>query len=476
MFQSLALGPSHFISVVMFSLCFVFIFGLPSEGAALSLGEYLSQVKQANTTLRSSVLRAHALDHRVDPVGTWEDPFIAAGVDQIPFDGEMGSVTRYQISQTIPFPGKLSEKTSAADYRAKSAKSDVETFNREVTVLATQAFYRYYYNKKAIALNERLTSLVEGTVGSTKARYQTGEAGHHDWLLAKIERSVFEVERMRLMREQKTIRAVVNELRDQPSETPVGDVSPQFSNADINESEIPSIEMQPELKSLEFFVAQVENEKNLARLSYFPDIVIQGMAMYPSPEMMEEKSNWGVMLGLNLPLYFWRKQSELSKAAALDKEAAILEKRNVENRLTTELLDAREQFKTARDVVKLYEADVIPTTSLAVQNAKSGYVAKRLPLTQYLDIIRVQRTQELEYLAAQIDVELARTRIKELLSAPPLLKIAPTKPSLFGSGGMGDNAMGSDTVNMGSGMKGSIKQSKGSVGTSNTGGTGMGNM
>ncbi|MBK7961768.1 MAG: TolC family protein [Bdellovibrionales bacterium] len=75
------------------------------------------------------------------------------------------------------------------------------------------------------------------------------------------------------------------------------------------------------------FVSQAENERRLAKLSYFPDFVIQGMAMYPSPEMMEEKSNWGVMIGINLPLYFWRKQSELSTAASIDKEAAILEKK-----------------------------------------------------------------------------------------------------------------------------------------------------
>jgi outer membrane protein TolC len=455
---------------------FFFFFSSISSAKELTLETYLEEVRGANPTIRSSHLRAQALEHRIAPVGTLDDPFIAAGIDQKAFDGSMGSVTRYQISQAIPFPGKLGAKSDIAENKAKSAQSDSETIQREITVLATQVFYRGFLNQKALELNDRLKNIIESTVGSTKARYKTGEAGHHDWLLAKVELSVFEVEKLKLLREQKTIHAVVNELRDKPAGTPIGNLTPKFSSDDLKESESSALSGQPELKSLDFFVSQAEDEKRLAKLSYFPDFVLQGMAMYPSSDMMDEKSNWGVMIGINLPLYFWRKQSELSTAATIDKEAVLLEKRNLENRLNTESVDAKEQFKTARDVVVLYKNSVIPTTNLAVQNAKSGYANRRLPLTQYLETLKVQRTQELEYVAAQIDVELARTRFRELLSSPPLLRLAPSKPSLFGGGAMGGSDMSSDTVNMGSGMSGPSRKSKGTSGPSETSSSGMGNM
>ena len=458
-----------------FNICLLFFCSI-SFADELTLNEYLVQVKQTNPVLRSSALRAKALVQRIDPSATWDDPFFAAGVDQIPFEGRMGSANRFQISQNIPFPGNLSAKSSAAENRASSAMNDTETSRREITVLATQAFFRFFYNHKALELNDRLKTIVESAIGSTKARYKTGEGDHHEWLLAKVEISIFDVERLRLLREKKTIQAVLNELRDSPATTPFGTLAVQFSDSELKESELPDLETQPELKSLDFFVSQAENEKKLAKLSYFPDFVIQAMAMYPNSEMMEEKSNWGVMIGINIPLYSWRKQSDLSAAASIDKEVALLEKRNVENRLNTESLDAQEQFKTARDLTTLYRDVVIPTTNLAVQNAKSGYATKRLPLAQYLETVKVQRTQQLEYLAAQIDVELARTRLKELLSSPPILRFAPSKPSLFGGGAMGGPAMGSDTVNMGRGMSGPTRKSKGSSVPSESGGSGMGNM
>ncbi|MDZ4084223.1 MAG: hypothetical protein U1E10_14870, partial [Bdellovibrionales bacterium] len=74
----------YLFNKVLFSFFILFAFGLPSYGSDLTLTEYLSQVKQANPTLRSSTLRAEALGHRVDPAGTWDDPFVAGGVDQVP--------------------------------------------------------------------------------------------------------------------------------------------------------------------------------------------------------------------------------------------------------------------------------------------------------------------------------------------------------------------------------------------------------
>jgi outer membrane protein, heavy metal efflux system len=166
-------------------------------------------------------------------------------------------------------------------------------------------------------------------------------------------------------------------------------------------------------------VMQAEKEQRLAELAYFPDFVIQGMALQPNSNNMDIPSSWGLMVGVNVPLYGEQKQAPLENAAVIDKRAAVLEEQKIKNRLNTEAIDARKQFETARNVVSLYKTEVLPSTQLAAKSAKIDYVAKKISLIQYLEVLKVQRTQELEYLAAQIDVELARIRIKELLTAPP---------------------------------------------------------
>lgn len=444
----------------------------------MTLVDYLAQVKESNPGLKSSEFRAKALKARVAPAGTWDDPFVAIGKDEIPFDGGMGAVTRYQVSQSIPFPGKLGLKKDIAEYRAQSAESDRDTTERETLQIAAQVFYKLYYNQQALLLNEKIKNLIEGSAESARIRYQTGGSEHHDWLLSRIELNLVNVERLRLERENKTLTASYYELLNQPiNETASLTLKAQFTNA--GELERPSYQNLPELKSLDFLLSQSQSELTLAKLSFLPDFVLQGMAMKPDPEMMDEKKTWGFMVGINLPLYFWRKQSDQVEAASFDKQAAELEKRKIENRLRVEELDAQEQFKTAKDVVDLYLKSVIPATELAVQNAKSGYASRKLPLKELIETLKVEQTQRLELIAAQIDVELAKLRTKNLISSPPLFRFAPARPSLIGSGAMGGSAgMSSETVNMGGGMSGSTsKKSKESNSGLNQGsGSGMGNM
>ena len=448
----------------------------------MTLRDFLSQVHKANPALVAAHARAQALEHRVSPVSTLDDPFIAAGIDEVPFGGGGNSVIRYQLSQTVPFPGKLGARGSAVRGRADAALADVETARRTLTVVATQAFYRAYFNERVLVLNEETRRYIRETIESTKARYKTGGASHHEWLQGRIELSVLEVERLRLMRERKTLHALLNEMRNQPPGTPI-----EIGEHGFDRKEEPEVDAekllahQPELRSMQKTVDAAGADETVARFSYAPDFVIQGMAMQPRSGGMGQASNWGVMAGINLPVFFWRKQSEQVSAARADREAAEAERKGMENRLKTEIIDAMEQLKTAHDVVALYKRDVIPMTEIAARNARSGYAARRLPLTQLLDTLKVARIQRLEFLAAEIDVALAVTRIENLLASPPLMRLSPARPTVFGGavtmGAMseGMTAGTSGTVNMGSGLSGPTRRES-KPGSDQAGSAGMGTM
>lgn len=463
---------------------FVFILLASSAFAEpLTIDSFLSQVREGNPNAEAARSRAEAFEHRVKPTSTLDDPFVAAGVDQIPFGGGTGSMYRFQVSQAIPFPGKLGTKGSAAEKRAEAAKADAETTERSFTVLAVQTYYRTYYNHRALELNEQSGKLIEQSITSTKARYRTGADSHHEWILGKVEIGVLRAERLRMEREQKSLHALMNELRSKPPETPIELGKVEFKDDEkASPAAKESFENQPELKAARNQADAASSDETNARLSYLPDFVIQGMAMKPrmsgkDESGMEPKGNWGVMAGINVPIFFWRKQMEQVHAAKAEHDAAEADRRSFENRLRTEVVDANEQLKTAREVVALYKKDVIPLTEIAGKDARSGYAARRLPLTQLLDTLRVERTQNLELIAAQIDVELSKTRLENLLSSPPVLRLAPARPTVFGAGGMGSAGMSqgtSATVNMGSGMSGPTR--KESAPSSQGGNSGMGNM
>jgi outer membrane protein TolC len=265
----------------------------------------------------------------------------------------------------------------------------------------------------------------------------------------------------------------MNEMRGRPIGTKFGDFKPVFTEGKSAE---PDLRAQPELKAFDAAVNAASAEETAAKFAYAPDLVLQGMLMKPKAMPAEGMSapmqqNWGFMVGVNVPLFFAWKQAPLVTAARLEKEAASLERQSLEARLNTELVDAREQFRTALNIVELYRTSVIPSTKLAAGNARAAYAAKRFPLTQYLEILKLEQNQDLELLAARIDVEMATSRLENLLSAPPVTRFAPSRPSLFG--GMGGPGMLEmpETASMGKGTIGPKKpQSGGAQPSSGSGG------
>lgn len=418
----------------------------------LELSAFVTAVEEANPWLQAAAARAEALRYRVEPARTPDDPVFAFGPDAIPFGGG-GTMFRYELSQTLPFPGSLRARGDAAEARARSAAADVETTRRQLRVAATQAFWRAVYNQEAIRLNQEARLLLQPIVEVSRVRYETGSQAHHDWLLSRSQLAVLETRSRQLERERTVLKATLNEMRNLPPDYPLGDYAIPDT---IIRTVLPGAadpELQPELRALEFSAEAARRDAQRARLGYFPELMIQGMVM--DANGMEEPSTWGVMLGINLPIFAHRRQANQVRAAEREAEMALREQHSIRNRLATELVEAREQARTAADLVQLYEQSVLPETRLALDSVRDGYLTGSAPLSSVLNLLLVRLTQELEYLAARSDLAMAVLRGEEPLSSPPIQRLAPPAPTLFFAdpvgGGMDMPASPAMPAGMGSG-------------------------
>lgn len=437
--MEMSLRPIFFFVLVLLSPLWP---GLGWAQEKLELKVYVEEVLKANPSLQSAQFRAEGFQWRVKPAGSLDDPFFGVGPDDIAFNGEPGNVIRYQINQILPYPGKPITRGKVANAKAQAAASDVETTRRQLVLFATQVFYKTYLNQEAIRLNQETQKLIKALIETAKSRYETGEGVHHEWLLAKAELGVFETEYLKLSRERISLHALLNELRSQDPSTPMGVLKPDFSKT--GPVELPKEEAlfadQPERKALEKLADAAQLEKHLAKLGYVPDFMVQ--PMFAQRRGMEDPSSFGVMVGLNLPVFGYRKQAHLIKAADKDRLVALSDQKTIENKLKTEIVAARQQFQTAQDVVRLYQGTVIPQTRLALQSAQANYATGTVSAGSVLNLARIRLAQELELLSAKVDYEVGQLRIKELLSSPPIERFAPATPSLFFTEPMGKMGAG----------------------------------
>ena len=422
----------------------------------LALDRFLADVEAKNPGIRAAREHGAALSSRVRPAGAPEDPFFAAGPDGISSDNSGAELIRYQLSQTLPIPGRLGARTAAAEERATAAAADAQTVTRTTVVVATQAFYRAFHNQRALELNDDLARFVDDAIQSGRSRYRTGSAVHHEWLLAKADLAILATERVRLENEATVLRAELNELRGSAPDTPIDSLVASFERPD--DSAPPSGEAasaSPEQRSLDATVRAAQADRKLASLAVVPDVVVQGMLEDPRDSM--ESKMWGVMVGVTVPVYWPWKQRDLVTAAERELHAAEANAAALANRLAAEEATARAALHNAHRTVELYDKSVIPATELALQSARSGYAVGNVGLRDLIDVARVRRTQQLELLDAKIDVVLARTRLENLLSAPPVLRLAPSTPTLFGAGMSGGAPMSPSmsepsTIRMGGGI------------------------
>lgn len=401
-----------------------------SDISALTLNEFIAEVKTANPSASAARDRHSAQTHRVRPAGSWADPFIAGGPDEVPFHDAKVPMIRYQINQTIPFPGKSGSREKIAELQGNTLLADSVLIERDIIVNATQIFLKAIMNERALQVNGEYAKLLKDSVASEKIRYNTGSSGHHLWLLAMAEVEILKTEELRLKAEKTVLRGLMNELRNKPSEE---DTGPLAYSTELNEEILPTfdemLDKQPEYKSVLAQMSLSQENIRQSKQGYLPDFMVQGMVMQSMGH--DRPSNYGGMIGVTMPLYWLSKQNELVKASEFESQSAEKERAAVLNRIKTEWLDAQQQLSLAVESYNLYQASILPTTKMAVDSVRSDYRMRKATLRELVDTMRIYKKQQLEAIAARLDIDLARLRIRELTTNSTALRLTPRTPTLF---------------------------------------------
>ena len=95
------------------------------EPSTHGVDAFVTEVLQRNPALRARTLGRDAARSDATAAGLWPDPQAAVMLDNVPkrMEGEM-PMDRYQLSQMLPWPGKLGLMQSAAERRTDATQAD----------------------------------------------------------------------------------------------------------------------------------------------------------------------------------------------------------------------------------------------------------------------------------------------------------------------------------------------------------------
>lgn len=361
-----------------------------STAAKLAPDQLISEVLSANPSLSEIKEAALAVAARVEPAGALDDPVLGYNIAPATIGvREFDAGQRIEISQALPWPGKLNAREQSAREQARAAGAATELQRLNVIAAAKANFAEWHFVHQAMRFNEENQLLIQDLIPIAESRYAAGRGLEQDILQAEVEFALLEDQFITLEGQRIAIQARLNALMNRSPDTripPPADISgfPSLPSLPIL---IEAARLQhPELQQLKNIIAARSADLSFARKEFYPDFRLS--AGYNSLWDAEQK-RFTVGVSVNIPFNQSRRRSEVSAAYAVQKGA---EWRLVDRRaeLFSELARARAAVERSVKSVALHREKLLRLAQNSLNVAISDYQSG---VGDFLNVLTAERNK-----------------------------------------------------------------------------------
>ncbi len=397
---------------------------LDREGTELpdSLGEYLAEAMRSSPSLQAAFERYRASVARIAGARSLPEPTLSFGYFIRSVETRVGPQrARIGLSQTFPWPGRLSAAARAASERAAAAEKLFDALTLRIRSRVVHAYFRVWLIRKLRGIHAEHLDVVRSLSESILVRVETGAASLADQQQVELSRARL-ADLLAGMDEQEV--AALSELRAAmgvrlQSSLPTPQAPAQAGLPGESERVLAQAAMDhPVLASLEH-QAQAEDETARSRraegypsFSLGADWIITDQADAAS---VEHSGRDAVMVGGGVSLPLWGSYAENADAARAEARAVRAQRLDQENQILADLQATLSQVRDAARRVELYGQTLVPQAQSAYASVLGSYVAGRGTVAQTLlaqkDLLDLREQKQ----RARVDHALAWARLEELV-------------------------------------------------------------
>ena len=359
-----------------------------------TLDDYIKIALENNQELRAYKLQVEAADRKIKQVSTPSDPMLMLGIINLPtnfsFTADMMTMKEIGISQMLMYPEKYSLMGKMAEKDYEIAKEIYESKRLELIASVKMLYFEIYYMTRAIEITRRSIDLLRDFVKIASTRFATGQGIQQDVLKAQVELSKMIDELVKMETERKDMIARFNALlyRKPMDSVYVPDEMRfvEFTKG-FDEIEKLAFENNPMLIAMGKMVEKDRVMNRLARKELIPDFEVKfsyGVRSAIDPSGMKALDMLSLSVGMNLPVFFWRKQNlkiQETEISISQSEAKYLAMKNEISKMIQETLNKIE--KNVR-LIDLYKNGLIPQ---ATQNLNIGLVGYQVGKIDFMTLV-----------------------------------------------------------------------------------------
>jgi len=350
-----------------------------------------------NPAIRAARADWEAAKARVTSQSWYENPMVT----YMPDTGAMAETRAgpqangVEVSQAIPFPGKLTLRGRVEESRAEATHQVLEATIQEISRQVRARYADYYLAGRGLVINDETTALTRQFADVAQAKYRVGTAAQQDVILAQEQLSRLAAERVVFEGDSETAIGALNALLDRPPRAPLGppaDLGAEPLAIPLERLVEVSDQERPELRSQDQVVEASQHSRRLARMGYLPDLKLAGQWIEvqggTNPTFPDDGDDiWTVKLGFSIPLWLNRIGAEVDEA-----EFRVRREQSRRRDLTNQVLDqVQRQYERVRVAARneeIYRATLIPQTTERIAAARAGYQTGEVDFLTLIDSLR----------------------------------------------------------------------------------------
>lgn len=361
--------------------------------------------------------RLEASKERIAPAGALPDPMVEAMLQDINFPeitvGDMDmSMVGVEYRQGLPFPGKRKARREAARAESEINKAEIETMRRQVALRVRELYAELYAIDRELESLESARELLDMLSTTVGSRYSTGETEQEAVIKAQISLSRVNEKIADQIAERKGVMAMLNRLMDLPGGNPIGPVEqlPEVTQLPELWEEVALVNSS-EVAEKQAAITAAERRVDVARLDLKPDF-FAGAGAYSRGNLDHVVT---FRVGVELPIWSSQKQRPLKRAAEHEVEQARQELRDAEAMVRSETARLSAEWNKNQEQCTLYREGIIPQTSVALDAARSSYLAGRGDFSTVIEDFNMWLEARVELARRQADQYSTWAQIQALI-------------------------------------------------------------
>jgi len=327
------------------------------------------------------------------------------------------------LTQKIPFPGKLSKAGEIVEMDARIAKLNLDKTVRDLIVSLRESFYELNYIRQARVVAAQNMELLAHLRKIGETAYAQERASLLDTVKGQSQTGQLRYDILLLEELEKTEIARLNGLLNRYPDATIGKLKPEVH--------LPIAYSLEEIYKLsrnnqqEILMAEVEVEKagkkiELARYKNLPDFKVGifyagiGTPDVANPPLNAGDDAIGIQTGITLPLWFGKNKSRISRAKAEKRKAEAVKTSRI-TYTQTQIRASYFRLQNSKRLIELYQKELIPQAAKSIEIAETWFREKQSTFSDFIEAQAVWYNFQLSLARANSDYGINVARLEGLV-------------------------------------------------------------